>query len=280
MATSTSAQTCYRHPSRETRVSCSNCGRPICPDCMTSTPVGMRCPECSRDRTQVRTIQNVQAAVQLTPVLIAVCVIAGLASGSVGAGGAGNQLFERGALFGPLIALDHEYWRLITGGFLHSGLIHLGFNMYLLWMLGNLLEPALGQVRFGLLYFTSLLAGSAGALLVEPNAVTVGASGAVFGLMAAAFLELRQRGFDPMASGIGPLILLNLVITFVPGFNISIGGHIGGLIGGAIAITLIQQTSSKQRRPYGIAGLIVLCVVFAVVGVVAADAGLPPGVRG
>lgn len=278
MATSTSADTCYRHPSRETRVSCSNCGRPICPDCMTPTPVGMRCPECSRDKTQVRTISNIQGAVQLTPVLIAVCVIAGLASGSVGAGGSGNELFARGALFGPLIALDHEYWRLITGGFLHSGLIHLGFNMYLLWMLGNLLEPSLGQVRFGLLYLVSLLAGSAGALVVSPNAVTVGASGAVFGLMAAAFLELRSRGFDPMASGIGPLILLNLVITFIPGFNISIGGHIGGLIGGAVAITLLQQTASRERRPYGVAGLVVLAVAFAVVGIVAADAGLPPGV--
>lgn len=274
MAT-TSTKTCYRHPDRETGVSCSSCGRPICPDCMTPTPVGMRCPECSRQKTQVRTLQNIQGAVQLTPALIAVCVIASLASGALGAGGGGNDLFARGALFGPLIATQDEYWRLITGGFLHSGLIHLAFNMYLLWMLGNMLEPALGQVRFGLLYLTALLAGSAGALLLEPNAVTVGASGAVFGLMAAAYLELHARGFDPMASGIGPLILMNLVITFIPGFNISIGGHIGGLIGGALAILVLQRTDTKQRRPWGIAALVAMSLAFAVLGVAFADAGLP-----
>ncbi len=269
-------ETCYRHPSRETGVSCSNCGRPICPDCMTPTPVGMRCPECSRDKTPVRTLQNIQSAVQLTPVLIGVSVVAALASGSIGAGGSGNELFARGALFGPLVA-DGEYWRLITGGFLHSGLIHLGFNMYLLWMLGNMLEPAFGQVRFGLLYLVSLLAGSAGALLVNPNAVTVGASGAVFGLMAAAFIDLRARGFDPMASGIGPLILLNLAISFVPGLNISIGGHIGGLVGGAIVAVVLQQTDTKERRNAGTAVLVGLAVVFAVAGVAIAKAAVPSG---
>ncbi|WP_372789875.1 rhomboid family intramembrane serine protease [Paraconexibacter sp.] len=274
MATTT--QTCYRHPSRETGVSCSNCGRPICPDCMTPTPVGMRCPECSKQRTAVHTLQNVGSAVQLTPVLIGVCVVAALASGSIGAGGSGNELFARGALFGPLVA-DGEYWRLITGGFLHSGLIHLGFNMYLLWMLGNMLEPALGQVRFALLYLVSLLAGSAGALLVNPNAVTVGASGAVFGLMAAAFLELRARGFDPMASGIGPLILLNLMISFVPGLNISIGGHIGGLIGGVVVTVVLQQTDSTQRRTAGTVALVVLAIAVAVAGVAIAKSATPVG---
>ena len=271
MATVT-RETCYRHPDRETGVSCSNCGRPICPECMTPTPVGMRCPECSKQKTQVRNLSNVRSSVQLTPVLIAVCVIVGLSSGSVGAGGGGNELFARGALFGPLVA-DGEWWRLITGGFLHSGLIHLGFNMYLLWMLGNMMEPELGQVRFGLLYLVALLAGSAGALLIEPNAVTVGASGAVFGLMAAAFLEMRKRGIDPMASGIGPLILMNLAITFIPGFNISIGGHIGGLVGGAVATLLLHETDTPARRNLGTAGLVVLAVVFGVLGVVAAEAG-------
>lgn len=271
MATVT-RETCYRHPDRETGVSCSNCGRPICPDCMTPTPVGMRCPECSRQKTQVRNLSNVRSSVQLTPVLIAVCVIVGLSSGSVGAGGGGNELFARGALFGPLVA-DGEWWRLVTGGFLHSGLIHLGFNMYLLWMLGNMMEPELGQVRFGLLYLVALLAGSAGALLVEPNAVTVGASGAVFGLMAAAFLEMRKRGIDPMASGIGPLILMNLAITFIPGFNISIGGHIGGLVGGAVATFLLHETDTPARRRFGTVGLVVLAIVFGVLGVVTAESG-------
>lgn len=283
MATATS-QTCYRHPSRETGVSCSSCGRPICTDCMTPTPVGMRCPECTKDRTPVRTLRSLESSVTLTPVIIAVCVLAGLASGSLfGVRGAGNELFYAGALFGNGsafavlpeglgdIANDQEYWRLITGGFLHSGLLHIGFNMYLLWLLGNMLEPVYGQLRFGLVYLTALLGGSFGALLLSPDRVTVGASGAVFGLMAIAFLEMRARGIDPMATGIGPLILLNLVITFLPGFNISIGGHLGGLLAGALCAVVLQQAARRRQSALGIGVLVVLSVAFAVGGVLAAE---------
>src|SRR4051794_24986378 len=170
-------ETCYRHPNRETGVSCSSCGRPICPDCMTPTPVGMRCPECSRQRTKVRTMDTVRGGVEVTRVLIGINVLAFVAELSSGTGP--DSVYARGALFGPGIA-DGEYWRLVTGGFLHYptlpfGLLHIGFNMYLLWVLGNMLEPALGSVRFAALYFTSLLAGSFGALLLTPDAHTVGA---------------------------------------------------------------------------------------------------------
>ena len=113
-------------------------------------------------------------------------------------------------------------------------MIHLLFNMFGLYILGGLLEPAIGRLRFGIIYFVSLLAGSFGALLLEPTAPTVGASGAIFGLMGAAVVVMRNRGINPMESGIGLWIGLNLLITFtIP--NISIGGHIGGLIGGAVA---------------------------------------------
>src|SRR5215203_5491410 len=132
--------TCYRHPNRETGVSCSNCGRPICPDCMTPTPVGMRCPDCARQRTPVRTMANVRAGGEpvVTYALIAINVIAfvaELASGSAVAQRGGGSVINRGALFGPAIAEDHEYWRLITSGFLHAGLIHILFNMYFLYVL-------------------------------------------------------------------------------------------------------------------------------------------------
>src|SRR3954452_1000676 len=229
--------TCYRHPSRETGVSCSSCGRPICPDCMTPTPVGMRCPECSKQRTEVRNIAGTRGGTQVTVVLIAINVIAfvaELSSGGTAISDVGGSVIRRGALFGPSISIDHEYYRLVTSGFLHAGFIHIAFNMYLLWILGQMLEPALGALRFGAIYVTALLAGSLGALLVAFESVTVGASGAVFGLMGAAFVELRARGIDPFQAGIGGLILLNLVISVVfPG--ISIGGHVGGLIGGALA---------------------------------------------
>lgn len=245
--------TCYRHSGRETRVSCSSCGRSICPDCMTPTPVGMRCPECSRERTPVKTMQSLQREPVVTYTLMAICVLAWIAELATGAGReGGGTVYAHGALYGPAISGAHEYWRLVTGGFLHSnqlpfGIIHIGFNMYLLWYLGRLLEPAIGRVRFGAIYIAALLCGSFGALVLTPDANTVGASGAVFGLMGAAVVVLRARGIDPWQAGIGPLILLNLLLSF--GFaNISIGGHIGGLIGGAAAAYLLEELPVRWRR--------------------------------
>ena len=123
--------------------------------------------------------------------------------------------------------------------------------MYILYWLGTMLEPVLGHVRFTALYFASLLAGSFGAIALSRHALTVGASGAVFGLMAAAFVFQRARGIDPWRSGLGPVILLNLALPFVfPNLNISIGGHIGGLIGGAIAALAIERLGrDAPRRP-------------------------------
>jgi membrane associated rhomboid family serine protease len=177
-----------------------------------------------------------------------------------------------GALNGPAIADQHEYWRLITSGFLHAGLIHIGFNMYLLYILGQILEPAIGHVRFAALYLTSLLAGSFGALLAAPDALTVGASGAVFGLMGGAVVAMRARGFDPMASGIPGLILLNLVFSFLfPG--ISIGGHIGGLVGGAAAAFLLVQVG--ERRGLAVVGILgcAAIAVAAAAGAIAVAGG-------
>jgi membrane associated rhomboid family serine protease len=239
------AEHCYRHPDRETGVSCSSCGRPICPDCMTPTPVGMRCPECASQRTKVvRNPTGTPSGFASTPatyVLIAINVVlflVELASGTGGLSvGVGSKFFREFALFGPSVA-EGEWYRLITSGFLHVSIIHIGFNMFLLLVLGRLLEPALGTPRFLVLYFASLLAGSCGALVVEPNALTVGASGAVFGLAGAVFIIARGRGMDALAGEIGFLIVFNLVWSFV-GSNISVGGHIGGLVGGVICALLI-----------------------------------------
>jgi membrane associated rhomboid family serine protease len=262
--------TCYRHPSRETGVSCSNCGKPICPDCMTATPVGMRCPDCARQKTPVRTLRSSHVDPIATYVLIGINVLLFLGAGGGGSfltgSGGGSRVFNDLALWGPAIDIGHDYWRLVTSGFLHSGLLHIGFNMYILYWLGTMLEPSLGHPRFVALYFASLLAGSAGALLFSPNAVTVGASGAVFGLMGAAFVMQRQRGIDPMASGVGPLIIFNLVLGFIIP-NVSIGGHIGGLVGGTLAGFLMDRIA--ERRP-GIAGPIAACVLVGAVAVAVA----------
>ena len=171
---------CYRHPSRETGVSCSSCGRPICPDCMTPTPVGMRCPECSRERTKVRRMPSVQSTPVVTQALIAINVLAFLIETAAGAplgGGGGGSVWFHGSLFGPAITAHnpfpgftgtHEYWRLVTSGFLHDGLLHIFINMISLWFVGSALEPAIGRVNFLAVYFVSLLAGSFGALWFQP----------------------------------------------------------------------------------------------------------------
>ena len=244
---------CYRHPGRETGVSCSSCGRPICPDCMTPTPVGMRCPECSRQRTRARTLSSTATEPVLTYVLIGLNValwLGSFLSGATATGGGGlggSSLIADGAVSRPAVA-EGEYWRLVTSGFLHAGLFHLGFNMLALYVLGTLLEPAIGRLRFALIYLVSLLAGSFGALLLAPDTLTVGASGAVFGLMGAALVAMRSRGINPMESGLGLWLGLNLLITFtIPG--ISIGGHVGGLVGGTLAAVLLFELGDRVRVP-------------------------------
>jgi membrane associated rhomboid family serine protease len=270
-AAGTATQTCYRHPNRATGVSCSSCGRPICPDCMTPTPVGMRCPECAKQRTKVHNMRTTRSEPRVTVAIIIVCVVAVLASGSLGFGNSGGgRLVNDFSLYGPAIA-DGEYWRLVTGGFLHAGLLHIAFNMYLLWILGQMLEPLLGSGRFAALYFTALLWGSFGALVVTPDAHTVGASGAVFGLMGAAAVELRARGVNVFQTDIGFLIIFNLALSFVLS-GISIGGHVGGLIGGALAGMALGYAERRRNRWLGYAACGALSL-FAIVGGIAAAGG-------
>jgi membrane associated rhomboid family serine protease len=255
--------TCYRHPSRETGVSCSACGRPICPECMTTTSVGMRCPECSRQKTVVKTIRNTVRRPEVTLALIAINAVAFLAEGNVTiTGQPTDKVYEEGALIGSFPGSDlgvahGQWWRIVTGGFLHENLLHIGFNMYVLYILGQMLEPVLGRFKFGLIYAVSLLAGSLGALIVTPHSPTVGASGAVFGLMGAAAVEMRSRQIPIMQSGVGGLILINLVISFtLPG--ISWGGHVGGLLGGAIVALAIQLGNRYRAQALALAGCVVL----------------------
>jgi membrane associated rhomboid family serine protease len=236
------AQTCYRHPNRETGVSCSNCGRPICPDCMTPTPVGMRCPECARQRTRVTrgavapTRYDAPATYALIAINVAVYV-AEIASGAGGLNAPGGSIVANFGLFGPSVA-EGEWYRLVSGGFLHASLFHVGFNMFALYFLGRMLEPAIGTVRFVAVYAISLFGGAFGALLLDPNALTVGASGAIFGIFGAAFVIARGRGLDAAASSIGVILLLNLAIS-VGAPNISLGGHLGGLAAGVLCSLLI-----------------------------------------
>lgn len=284
---------CYRHSDRETNVRCSNCDRPICPDCMTSTSVGMRCPECSRERTKVvRGPAGLgSGAAPVTFALMGASVFgfalqilsgadafSGQPLGSVGFDGA---ILGFGLTQTEFIGVAEGQWyRIVTGGFLHSGILHLGLNMFILFILGRLVEPAMGSWRFGALYFVALLGGSFGALLLDPNTLTVGASGAVFGLMGAAFFLARERGRQDVASQIGFYVLINMVFTFsVP--NISIGGHVGGLlVGGAVilAFTAARRRGGSQAAVVeaAVAGALVVALVAGCL--LAAEAGVPAGI--
>ncbi len=217
-------------------------------------------------------MRDMASVPRVTYALIAINVIAFLTEGNLtlNGGGSGNGVYLKGALLGssesPLLAgqgVAHgQWWRLVSSGFLHENILHIGFNMWVLYYLGMMLEPALGHVKFAVIYAVSLLTGSLGALLVSPHVLTVGASGAVFGVMGAAAVEMRARQIPIMQSGVGMLIVLNLIISFtLPG--ISWGGHIGGLIGGALAALVIQLGDRYRSQALALAG----CAAIAVAAV-------------
>lgn len=279
---------CYRHPDRLTAVSCSDCGRPICPDCMVFAPVGIKCPDHASGPARVHpahrgTAQMRRIAIQkpaglrgLAPVtrfLVVFNVLVYLVQLGSGAGFNADSgwIFNHFALlrdaaycseYGLCRASDAlagaglahgEWWRLITSAFLHYGLIHLIFNMLALWWIGGPLEEAIGSRRYVLLYLVSGLAGSAGALIASPNGVTVGASGAIFGVMGA-LLIMQYQATGTFGGPALTLIVLNLALSFM-GSGISIGGHIGGLVGGAAA-GLALSRFGKGHMAYGRIGLV------------------------
>jgi membrane associated rhomboid family serine protease len=263
---------CYRHPDRETGRSCTRCGKPACGDCLVQVAVGSHCLDCIKAaRPDVKTrarFWNARQPTLVTYALIAINVavyfwtVTANQKNGFGQSGHGDRVL---ALDKPDLQFRHEYYRLISSGFLHYSIFHIGMNMLLLFQLGQLLEPAIGRVRFTLLYFASLLAGSFGALLLQPNGLTGGASGAVFGLMAAAAIGLHRRGVNVFQTGIGTVLVLNLVITFtIPG--ISVGGHLGGAIAGAICGFVILAPRHAVLPKWASYATPIAVVLFAVAG--------------
>jgi membrane associated rhomboid family serine protease len=248
--------TCYRHPDRETGLSCSECGRPICVDCMSVAPVGIRCPDhattSGRSATQqvarapraVRTRATLDETI-VTKVLIGMNVavyLIGVAQGT-GIDDPEGEIYRKLWLYGPDVA-NGDWWRLITSAFLHASILHIAFNLLALWWIGGPLEAAIGHWRYLTIYLISGLAGAAGALLLDPTAVTLGASGAIYGLLGAmVVIQWQQTG--TIAGPALTLILVNLAITFlIPG--ISIGGHLGGLAGGVLATLALTHFGTRH----------------------------------
>jgi membrane associated rhomboid family serine protease len=274
--------TCYRHPDRETGLSCYECGRPICAECVRPSPVGLRCPDDAGQRRGMaapRIVRRTSATVLEAPVtraLIALNVIVYLITAVQGAGlnSPGGTLFGKFILWGPYLH-DGQWWRLVTVMFLHGNLLHLGFNMFALWAVGRPVETYLGSLRYSLLYFVSGIAGAAGHLVYDVHSPAVGASGAIFGVLGAMMI-LEWNATGKLAGQALTWIVINLVFNFLynsGGGNISIGAHIGGLIGG-ILVTLAFANWGRGHAAYGklgvlgAAGLVVVTVASVLIAYV------------
>jgi membrane associated rhomboid family serine protease len=243
---------CARHPDREAVTVCARCGRAICMDDLVEAPVGYQCVDCARSAPPVRRLGDPEPTPATTRSLVgAIVVVAALEA--IGA------VDLRTFALVPLLVGAGEWWRLATSALLHAGIVHLGFNGILLWRLGSILERRVGGISFAGIAASGMAGGSLGViglawlsvttplagvpvlgaiLATDPRSFTVGASGAVFGLMGAILVLIRREGIDPwstdLGSMVGSLVLLNLVLTFlIP--VISVGGHVGGLLGGMLA---------------------------------------------
>ena len=221
-------------------MTCQRCDRLVCGECSSQASVGVHCPECRKGNSQqvytARNLpgQNFVVTTGLVAINVIVFVITIVFFGST-VNSISNEAVQY-STFGPLIA-DGEFWRIFSGGFLHSGIFHVGFNMYLLWAFGRQLEKELGSVEFVLAYVVSLIGGSFGAMLLSPNTPVVGASGAVFGVVAMMVLFYRSRGIGLFDTSLGFLVLINVFFSFQGG--VSLGGHAGGFAAGLIIGTLV-----------------------------------------
>ena len=236
---------------------------------MVFLPVGIKCAEhagvpqgAAKVAQRIRRTGAGSEGGYVSKALVALSVLVYLAELAQGAdiNGTGGSIYQEGALYGPYVA-QGDWWRLVTSAFLHYGPVHLGMNMLALWWFGPALEAFLGRFRFLLLYLVSGLAGSAGALLLTPLSPTVGASGAIFGILGAA-LVLERQGTNVFGGSVLGLIVINLAFTFfVPG--ISKGGHIGGMIGGGLGILALSRLG-RGHAAYGRGGLLGIAGVVAI----------------
>lgn len=247
------ALNCYRHPGRETGRLCTRCGRPACGDCLVQAAIGSHCVECvkaSRPAAAVRVKDwnagQFDLATKLFFALNIAVFIYLVVKDTKSLGG--DSLAVRDLAVSRFALARGEWWRLFTSGLAHYGLLHLAFNSLALWRVGPALERAVGPGKFAAVYVASMLAGGAGAVLLQPNGIAAGASGAVFGLFGAIAMVLQRQGVNPMQTSIGSVLLMNLAITFlIPG--ISIGGHLGGLVGGGLCGLVLASPRGRPAQP-------------------------------
>lgn len=276
---------CYRHPDRQSFVLCQRCMRTICGECQTQAPVGVICPECMKAERQNRTPAQKRAARRwgggstltatrsgkpvVTYALLAVTSFIGLVQLIPGIGGVitDQLLFAAPYLYPSISPYPFEPWRLLTALFVHGGFIHLALNMLALWMLGQNLEPMLGRARFLALYLISGLGGSVMVAVLAPTTATVGASGAIFGLMASLLIIGRHIGAN--VTGLLVILGVNFAFGFFGGGRIAWQAHLGGAIVGALLALILTRTKRPEQRIWQIvllaATVVLLLVVVALV---------------
>lgn len=265
------AARCYRHPERETNVSCTRCDRPICPDCLRDAPVGFQCPECVRARGNARqpTLpyggRIVERAGLVTIVLGVLNVVTFLVTAVTSPTGLSHnessRLFSRLVLNPTVVAQNHEYWRFFGSAFLHFGPIHLIVNMISLAVLGPAMERVFGPARYLALYLMSALGGAVAVYAFDNKFDNVaGASAAIFGLFGALVVIFRKQGLDMRA--LIPTILINVYITLYVA-DVSWLGHLGGLVAGALVAVVFVYAPRTNRLIYQASGVTVLLAIFA-----------------
>ena len=281
--------TCYRHPDRETYIRCSRCDKPICPDCMIAAPVGYQCPQCvAEGRKGVRQARTALGGQRregntnvVTLTLIGVNVVLWVMGLVIGTRGDTildsyarefgiNELAARlGLILGDATdqfsfgIVDGEWYRLITATFMHVSVLHIAVNMLALYMLGSQLEPLLGRSRFITLYVLSALGGSAASLLTvsDPYSISIGASGAVYGLFGALFIVARRLGGDTRS--IIVVLAINLALSFsITGIDWR--AHLGGLVIGAALAAVYAYAPKEQRGLWAVIGSTTAAAVVAI----------------
>ncbi|MFI6872122.1 rhomboid family intramembrane serine protease [Streptomyces sp. NPDC050400] len=296
---SATTPTCYRHADTETHINCTRCERPICPQCMRDAAVGFQCPECvhegSRSVRQARTVAGgrISAVPLVTYALMAVNVLAYLGEtvypgiferlrmvgiGLVGPDG-GRYVYQDAfpADFHTDGVAAGEWYRLLTGAFLHLppteglfGVLHIALNMWTLWNLGRVVESQLGRVRYLALYLISALGSSVLVLLIAPEAPTVGASGAIFGLGAAYYVIARRLGAD--MRGVNRFMAYFLLWMLISAGFTSWQGHLGGLLTGGLVTAALVYAPRRRRdavQTVACVGVVALALLLAALKVAA-----------
>jgi membrane associated rhomboid family serine protease len=266
-----SLPTCYRHPDRETRLGCSSCERPICIDCMRTASVGQKCPDCAKPEGRSRVITADQLAAEnrrTAPFSYGVIAVAvGIFAVQFLVPALRGPIYSFGIQANALVA-EGEWYRLLTAAFLHApgSILHVGFNMWALWIFGPTLERQVGTPAFAAMYLSSALAGGAAFYLLQPGGQAVGASGAIFGLFGAWLaMSYRDRGTFQGRANLKQLLVLlgiNLAISLLPG--IAWQAHLGGLVAGVVILSAWSGLGGRRGAMTAVAaavGLAALAVV-------------------